>query len=129
MKKRIRLLRRGDFQRVLRGPRVFSGRTVIAFAVVDERPETRPAGVPVRVGVAAARRLPGAVARNRARRRVREAVRMSLPAGVAGLEGGERGIPYDVVIIARAAALQAPLAQITAEVRTVWERVDGSHRA
>lgn len=121
MKKRIRLLRGADFQRVLLGPPVFSGRTVVAFAAADRQAARRPPGVQVRVGVATARRIPGAVARNRAKRRVREAVRVSLP---AGLGGGRMGTPYDVVLIARPAALTAPLDQLTAEVRRVWERLD-----
>ena len=121
MKKRSRLLRRTDFQRVLVRPPVYSGQTVVAFATADRRPELRPPGVPVRVGVAAARRITGAVARNRVKRRVREAVRVSSPPGL-----GDRrlGTPYDVVVIARPAALTAPLERITAELRRVWERLD-----
>ncbi len=120
MKKRTRLLRRGDFQRVLARPPLFRGATILAFAAADTRPALRPPGVRVRVGVAAARRISGAVARNRAKRRVREAVRVSLP---AGLGGREMGTPYDVVVIARPAALTAPLGQIAAEVRKAWERL------
>lgn len=121
MKKRFRLLRPGDFQRVLRSAPIVSSRTLVAFAVPDARPAERPPGVGVRVGVGAARRIQGAVARNRAKRRVREAVRVSLP---AGLGGRWMGRPYDVVIIARPAVLSVPRDQITAEVRTVWERLD-----
>ena len=121
MKKRVRLLRSGDFQRVLGAERVFAGRTLVAFAAPDRRPERRPPGVGLRVGVAAARRIGGAVSRNRAKRRLREAVRVSFP---AGLGGGEMGTAYDVVIIARPASLSASQEQIAAEVRTVWERVE-----
>jgi len=121
VKKRIRLLHRGDFQRVLARPPLYRGATILAFAAVDQRADRRPAGVPVRVGVAAARRISGAVARNRAKRRVREAVRVSLAAGFGGLQ---MGICYDVVVIARPAALTAPLEQITADVRRAWERLD-----
>ena len=120
MKKRIRLLRRADFQRVLAGRPLFTGRTIVAFAVADHRPAGRPPGVSVRVGVAAARRIVGAVARNRAKRRVREAARVSLP---AGLGGRPMGTPYDVVLIARPEALTASLEQLTAEARRVWERL------
>jgi ribonuclease P protein component len=119
VKKRARLLRPGDFQRVLARPPLFRGTTIVAFASVDvRRDEGRPG---VRVGVAAARRISGAVARNRAKRRVREAVRVSWP---AGLGGREMGTPYDVVVIARPAALTAPLELITAEVRRAWERLE-----
>ncbi|MBO0701529.1 MAG: ribonuclease P protein component [Candidatus Dormibacteraeota bacterium] len=120
MKKRCRLLRSGDFQRVLASPPVFQGRTIVAFATVDRRADLRPAGVGVRIGVAAARRISGQVARNRAKRRVREAVRVSLP---AGLGDGQMGTPYDVVLIARLAALTEPLDRITADLRRVWERL------
>ena len=119
MKKRARLVRPGDFQRVLARPPLFRGTTIVAFAAVDGRTALGPPGA--RVGVAAARRISGAVARNRAKRRVREAVRVTLP---AGLGGREMGTPYDVVVIARPAALTAPLEVITAEVRRAWERLD-----
>lgn len=121
MKKRFRLLTRGDFQRVLRTAPLFRGRTVIAFAALDARPSERPPGVPVRVGVAASRRVGGAVSRNRVKRRVREAVRVSF---AAGLGGHQTGKPYDVVIIARPAALSAPRDQLNAEMRGVWERLE-----
>jgi len=120
VKKRSRLLRRADFQRVLARPPVFTGRTIVAFAAIDRHPALRPPGPGLRVGVATARRITGAVARNRARRRVREAVRVSVP---AGLGGSGMGTPYDVVVIARPAALNAPLEQLVAEVRSVWERL------
>lgn len=120
MKKRTRLLRRGDFQRVLARAPVFRGATIVAFAAADRRGGLRPPGVAARVGVACARRISGAVARNRAKRRVREAVRASWP---AGLGGREMGTPYDVVVIARPAALTASLEQITAEMSSAWERL------
>lgn len=121
MKKRSRLLRGADFQRVLAGRPLYSGSTIVAFAVVDGRPALRPPGVPVRVGVAAARRISGAVARNRAKRRVREAIRVS---SKPGLGGRPMGTPYDMVVIARPAASTAPLERIVAEMRRVWERLD-----
>jgi ribonuclease P protein component len=100
---------------------LFRGVTIVVFAAADRRPAAPPEGVPARVGIAAARRISGAVARNRAKRRVREAVRVSLR---AGLGGREMGTPYDVVVIARPAALTAPLEQITTEVRGAWERLE-----
>ncbi|MGH7918400.1 MAG: ribonuclease P protein component [Candidatus Dormibacteraceae bacterium] len=118
----MRLVRRSDFQRVLRSRRLLAGQTIVAFAIPDPRPAPGGARTPVRVGVAAARRIPGAVSRNRAKRRVREAVRVTL---APGLGGREMGRPYDVVVIARPSALRAPLDQIAGEVRTVWERLPG----
>ncbi len=55
----------------MRGKRVYSGRGLLALAVPNSGPETR-------VGVTVSRQLKGAVDRNRARRRVREAARASL---------------------------------------------------
>ena len=120
MKKRLRLLHRGDFQRVLREPLLFAGRTLIAFAAAPDAVRLRPPGLPLRVGVTAARRFPDAVSRNRARRRLREGVRETWPVGLAG---GEMGTCYDVVLIARAGALVASMEQIAAELRTVWGRL------
>src|SRR5437016_14113930 len=78
----------------MRGKRVYSGRGLLALAVPNSGPETR-------VGVTVSRQLKGAVDRNRARRRVREAARASLLVGDSGAE--QRGIRYDVVLIARPA--------------------------
>ena len=109
MKKRFRLRRQGDFQRVLRSRRLFAGRTLVAFARPGE-------GEGLRVGVAVTRQIRGAVARNRARRRLREAVRERL-LGDWGEDG--RGIGYDVVLIARLAALTEPQASLEREVGAV----------
>jgi ribonuclease P protein component len=76
-----------------------------------------PTEVPtVRVAVAASRAVGGAVPRNRARRRVREAVRMALAARPAP------GTGADLLLIARPAALGAP----TADLRGAIERHLGS---
>ena len=82
-------MRPGDFQRVLARPPLFRGTTIVAFAAVDGRTALGPPGA--RVGVAAARRISGAVARNRAKRRVREAVRVTLHAGLGTLTANSEG--------------------------------------
>lgn len=115
MKKRFRLRRRADFQRVLAAGRVHSGRAVVGFAT-----PTRAAQVGPRIGIAVSRRVQGAVARNRARRRLREAVRLELESRDS-LRGSE-GITYDVVLIARAPALEAALAELRREVRSALRR-------
>ena len=66
-----------------------------------------------RVGVTASRALKSAVDRNRARRRLRELVRMSLLGADSPLTGV--GIRYDVVLIARPAALEVAFAELVAE--------------
>ncbi|MEA2660441.1 MAG: ribonuclease protein component [Chloroflexota bacterium] len=60
----------------------------------------------VRVAVAASRAVGGAVKRNRARRRIREAVRLALAARRSDLTGA------DLVLTARPAVLDAPSADL-----------------
>ena len=90
----------------MRGKRVYSGRGLLALAVPNSGPETR-------VGVTVSRQLKGAVDRNRARRRVREAARASRLVGDSGAE--QRGIRYDVVLIARRRVLEVSFAELKAE--------------
>ena len=114
MKKRLRLTRERDFQRVLERNRIFAGHGLIGFAVARDQPGSR-------VGVSASRRLKGAVARNRARRRLREVVRTVLLGPDSPLL--ERGIGYDVVLIARPAAVEVPFAILEAEARALLGRL------
>ena len=90
----------------MRGRRIYSGRGLVALAVPSAAGETR-------IGVTVSRQLKGAVDRNRARRRLREAARMSLLDGGSG--AGQRGIRYDVVLIARPAALTLRFADLKEE--------------
>ena len=113
MKKRLRLRRQGEFQKVLSTRRLYSGRTLVAFA--------RPArGDGLRVGVAVSRQVRGAVARNRAKRRLREAARRQL---LQDWRRDDLGIGYDVVLIARPAALSEPMPAIERDVGSVAERL------
>ncbi|MDQ6772301.1 MAG: ribonuclease P protein component [Candidatus Dormibacteraeota bacterium] len=116
MKKRTRLVRRRDFQRVLGAPRLHSGPSLLVFAV----PSPVPSG---RVGVTVSRRVSGAVNRNRARRRAREAVRLGFWA--EGLGSAGSGIPFDVVVIARPPALEAPFGSLLAEMTSARRRLVG----
>lgn len=63
---------------------------------------------PRRAGFAVSRQIRGAVARNRARRRLREAYRASRSAAPAHV---------DIVVIARAAALTAPMTKLSTEMQ------------
>ena len=110
MKRRLRLRRQGDFQRILKARRIYVGRALVAFALPGAESGWR-------VGVAVSRQLKGSVRRNRARRRVREAVRLALLGKDS--EAGGLGIPYDVVVIARPAALELPAAEIESEAAAV----------
>jgi ribonuclease P protein component len=115
VKRRLRLRREGDFQRTLQGRRLFVGQALVAFA----RPRTEGGW---RVGVAVSRQLKGSVRRNRARRRVREAARIGLLGNDSS--AGSVGIPYDVVLIARPAALQLPASALLGEAAAVREKLE-----
>jgi ribonuclease P protein component len=99
---------------VMRSQRVYAGRALVAFA----RPSAEGTW---RVGVTVSRRLRGAVARNRLRRRLREAARAQLlPLEAATRDGGTG---YDVVLIGRPAALDLPLAVLVEETARVRDRL------
>src|ERR1700730_651517 len=107
MKQRLRLRRQADFQTAISGRRFYSGRAVVAFAVPSRRDESR-------VGITVSRTVKSSVDRNRARRRLRELARLKLLAGDSPLNGV--GIRYDVVLIARPAAVVVDCAELAAEV-------------
>lgn len=78
--------------------------------VVHLRP--RGDGLPARRAVIASRRVGGAVARNRAKRLLREASRsLSLPVGT------------DVVLVARAACAESALSEVRRELVSLLERL------
>jgi ribonuclease P protein component len=79
------------------------------------RARPNDAGV-MRVAVSATRDLRTAVRRNRARRRVREAV-------LADLRGREQARPMDLVITARRSAFAVPVAELRHSVRRVLDAV------
>lgn len=106
MKRRLRLRRQGEFQAAISGKRFYSGRALVAFAVPSRRDTSR-------VGVTVSRAVKSSVDRNRARRRLRELARTKLLGGDSPLTG--RGIRYDVVLIARPAALELSFADLSAE--------------
>jgi len=98
-----RLLKHADFQRVYEnGRRQFTGNMTVFF--LRRAPEI-PAEGP-RVGLTVGKVLGGAVDRNRIKRRMREAVRLSPPC--AG--------PVDVVFNPRKSVLTMPFDQLLSEV-------------
>lgn len=98
------------------GRRVFAGRTLVAFALPN--PDGR-----WRVGVAISRQLRGAAARNRLRRRLREAARVNLlPQDSDGVHSGKA---YDMVLIGRPAGLEVPHPVLEEEVARVRSRLRG----
>jgi len=106
MKRRVRLRRQKDFQAALQGKRIFSGKGLVVLAVPSSADHSR-------VGVTVSRQVKTAVERNRARRRLREVAQQLLLASDSALL--LRGIRYDVVLIARPAALKLRFADLKEE--------------
>ncbi len=99
-----RLLKHSDFQRVYQsGRRQFTG-NVTVFYLLRDGPE---AGSGPRVGFTVGKVLGGSVERNRIKRKMREAVRLSW----AACEG-----PVDVVFNPRKSVLTLPFSELAEEV-------------
>ena len=104
-RKSKRLVKHADFQRVYQnGRRQFTGNMTVFF--LRRQQEAEPPSSP-RVGFTVGKVLGGAVDRNRIKRRMREAVRMSSSA----CEG-----PVDVVFNPRKSVLTLPFVELVAEV-------------
>ena len=102
-----RLRPRGEFERVRQNGRSWPHR----FFVLIVLARTERLDVPSGVGIAAGKKLGGAVARNRFKRKLREAVRQVYPNIQSGV---------DMILIARAPIAEATAAQIlTALIETV----------
>lgn len=97
-----RIVSRADFSKVYREGRRFSGESLVVYV--------RPTDAGRRIGVTAGRGLGGAVARNRAKRRLREAYRR-IEARLCG-----RG---DVVFVARSGAVAAAFGEIVREMEAL----------
>jgi len=106
-----RLLRHADFERVYKqGRRHFSASMTFFYLARPVNVETgagAAASHGPRIGFTVGRALGGAVQRNRMKRRLREAVRMSRPAA---------GVAADVVINPKKSLLAADFADILNEV-------------
>lgn len=116
MKKRFRLKGRRDFQRVVTTRRIVSTANLVGFAQPGRSDHSR-------LGVGASRRISGSVQRNRARRRLREAVRLSLRPD--GSLSGAPGIKLDVVLIARPALLRVEFPELLADLAALAGRLRG----
>ena len=127
-----RLLRHADFERVYKqGRRHFSASMTVFYwarpeadAADSQAPDLhvlgkKRAGAPalhgLRIGFTVGRVLGGAVVRNRMKRRLREAVRMSRP---------KTGIAADVVINPKKALLTADFADVLKEVKRAFAVIE-----
>jgi ribonuclease P protein component len=116
--RRLRLLRHADFERVYKtGRRHFSASLTVFYAPQPYAPQkdamdarTRAARG-LRVGFTVGRALGGAVVRNRMKRRLREAVRLSSPPVEVGV---------DVVINPKKSLLAADFDAVLNEVRRAF---------
>jgi ribonuclease P protein component len=104
-----RLRPRGEFERVRQNGRSWPHRLFVLIVLA----RAEPLDAPPRIGVAAGKRLGGAVTRNRFKRRLREAVRLVYPS----IQGG-----VDVILIARAPLAEATAAQIAAALIETLQR-------
>lgn len=105
-----RLRKHADFEKVYRsGRRIFSAHMTVFFLRRDSGP--------ARVGFTVPRALGAAVERNRIRRRMREAARLSL---------GAAGGAMDVVIHPKKSALAADFAELREEMARAFERIKSS---
>ena len=98
-----RLTRRGEFLRA-----ASKGRKAARPGLVLQALPTGPGGA-LRVGFTATKKVGGAVVRNRAKRRLREAARLTLSADAAP--------GWDLVLIARDATAKRPFAQLLGDLR------------
>ena len=115
------VLRHADFERVYKqGRRHFSASLTVFYLARREASGAEvTATTGLRVGFTVGRALGGAVQRNRIRRRVREAVRLSRPLV---------GIGADVVINPKKSVLTADFEALLNEVRRAFVVIEGKVR-
>ena len=111
----FRLRKHADYQRVYKAGRKQFGRQMAwFFALRDAAAAERSETVGPRVGLTVPKALGKAVARNRIKRRLREAVRAALPLLSA---------PVDVILHPKRSVLEAEFAVIEREVQTIFRTV------
>ena len=111
-----RLKRRGDFLRVA-ATRKRAATPGLVLQIAAAPPDTAEyAAGDARIGYTASRKVGGAVERNRARRRLREAVRRVMPDHAAGRR--------DYVVIARKGTLDRPFERLLGDLESALRRLD-----
>jgi ribonuclease P protein component len=118
-------LRHADFERVYKlGRRHFSASMTVFYWQRPELARVKPAVASgLRLGFTVGRALGGAVQRNRMKRRLREAVRLTRPA---------KGVNADVVINPKKSVLTVDFAEVVNEVSRAFvvieEKIAGKAR-
>ncbi len=111
-----RLLRHADFERVYKlGRRHFSASLTVFFLTRPEARQEASGAQGLRIGFTVGRALGGAVQRNRMKRRLREAVRLSRP---------PLGPSVDVVINPKKSLLTTDFAAVLNEVAQAFVVID-----
>ena len=106
MQRKFRLTRSEDFKRVRRSGKSYAHPLVVLIVQTHEQPQ-------VKVGVAAGRTVGTAVARNRAKRLLREAMRTLIPNITSG---------FDLILIARPRLVSATLEETRQALLTLLQR-------
>ena len=114
----FRLRKHADYQRVYKaGRKQFGKQMAWFFALRDAETAAHSETTGPRVGLTVPKALGKAVARNRIKRRLREAVRGALPLLSA---------PVDVVLHPKRSVLEAEFAVIEREVQTIFRSVQAA---
>ncbi|HLO17408.1 MAG TPA: ribonuclease P protein component [Anaerolineales bacterium] len=106
MQRKFRLTRSEDFKRVRRSGKSYAHPLVVLIVQTHDQPR-------VKVGVAAGRTVGTAVARNRAKRLLREALRTLIPKMALG---------FDLILIARPGLVSATLTETRQALLTLLQR-------
>ena len=109
--RRLRLLRHADFERVYKTGRRHFSASFTAFYLLRQGAAEGRVSPGLRVGFTVGRALGGAVQRNRMKRRLREAVRLSQPPA---------GLAADVVINPKKSLLTTDFQAVLNEVRRAF---------
>ena len=114
----FRLRKHADYQRVYKAGRKQFGRQMAwFFALRDAEAASHSETTGPRIGLTVPKALGKAVARNRIKRRLREAVRGAIPLLPA---------PVDVVLHPKRSVLEAEFAMIEREVQTIFRGVQAA---